>query len=50
MNYICEVCGFFFCRMGEVNECPSCERNQIRSVTEEETQRLQELPDSKSER
>jgi len=43
MTYTCEDCGFLFCRAGEVQECPSCEKNHIRSATEEETQRLQTL-------
>lgn len=43
MTYACEDCGFLFCRAGEVKECPSCEKNHIRSATEEETQRLQTL-------
>lgn len=43
MTYACKDCGFVFCRAGEVNECPSCEKNHIRSATEEETQRVQTL-------
>jgi hypothetical protein len=43
MIYICENCGFLFCRMGEVRECPSCEKNDIRSVTGEEAGRLEKL-------
>ena len=43
MTYACEDCGFLFCRVGEVKECPSCEKNNIRSATEEETGRLQKL-------
>ncbi len=43
MIYACEDCGFLFCRAGEVNECPSCEKNHVRSATGEETGRLQTL-------
>lgn len=43
MTYACEGCGFLFCRVGEVKECPFCEKNHIRSATKEETQRLQKL-------
>ncbi|GAB6181183.1 hypothetical protein JCM14036_25020 [Desulfotomaculum defluvii] len=43
MTYACEDCGFLFYRAGEVEECPSCEKNHIRSATKEETQRLQTL-------
>ncbi|MEG6523836.1 hypothetical protein [Desulfotomaculum sp. 1211_IL3151] len=43
MTYACEDCGFLFYRAGEVRECPSCEKNHIRSATKEETQRLQTL-------
>jgi len=43
MTYACEDCGFLFYRIGEVKECPSCEKNHIRSATKEETQRLWEL-------
>ena len=43
MTYACEDCGFLFYRAGEVKECPSCEKNNIRSATEEEAQRLQKL-------
>jgi len=43
MTYACQDCGFLFCRVGEVKECPSCEKNHIRSATKEETQRVQKL-------
>lgn len=43
MVYICENCGFIFNRLGEIEECPTCEAKHIRSATEEETLRLQEL-------
>lgn len=43
MTYACEDCGFLFCRAGEVKECPSCEKNNIRLATEEETESLQKL-------
>jgi uncharacterized Zn finger protein (UPF0148 family) len=43
MIFTCEDCGFIFCRIGEVMECPSCEKKHIRSAAEEEAQRLLEL-------
>jgi uncharacterized Zn finger protein (UPF0148 family) len=43
MNYICDDCGFAFSRMGEIKECPFCEKRNIRSVTGEEIQRWQDL-------
>ncbi|MGI6778800.1 MAG: hypothetical protein ACOX7R_12570 [Acetivibrionales bacterium] len=43
MTYFCEECGFLFCRTGEVKECPSCEKNHIRTATKKEIQRLQTL-------
>lgn len=43
MTYVCEDCGFLFCRVGEVKECPFCEKNNIYSATEEEADRLQKL-------
>lgn len=43
MTYTCENCGFLFCRMGAVKECPSCEKPHIRPATEEEADRLQKL-------
>lgn len=43
MIYTCEDCGFVFCRMGEVEECPSCEKTHIRFANCEESRRLQEL-------
>jgi len=43
MTYACEDCGFLFCRVGAVKECPSCEKNHIRPATEEETGRLGKL-------
>ena len=43
MTYDCEDCGFLFCRVGAVKECPSCEKPHIRPVTEEETGRLEKL-------
>ncbi len=41
MIHHCEDCDFLFCRAGEVKECPSCDKNDIRSPTGEEIQRLQ---------
>jgi hypothetical protein len=43
MTYACEDCGFLFCRMGVVKECPSWEKPHIRPATEEEADRLQKL-------
>ena len=43
MIYACEGCGFLFYRIGEVQECPFCEKNHIRSATEEEALRLQKI-------
>lgn len=43
MTYICEDCGFLFCRTGEATECPFCEKNNIRSATNEESQGLQKI-------
>ena len=43
MTYACEDCGFLFCRVGAVKECPSCEKAHIRLATEEEADRLQKL-------
>jgi len=43
MAYACEYCGFLFCQAGEVKECPSCEKNNIRPATGEEADRLQKL-------
>lgn len=43
MTYACEDCGFLFCRVGAVKECPSCEKNHIRPATGEETGRLENL-------
>ncbi len=41
MIYICETCGFLFSRMGEVGECPSCEKYDIRIADSDESQSLQ---------
>lgn len=43
MTYVCEGCGFLFCRMGAVKECPSCGKPHIRPATEEEAGRLEKL-------
>lgn len=43
MTYACEDCGFLFCRVGAVKECPSCEKPHIRPATEEEIGRLEKL-------
>ena len=41
MIYCCEDCGFLFQRVGEIQECPSCEGHHLRSATPEETEILQ---------
>ena len=43
MTYACEDCGFLFCRVGALKECPSCEKPHIRPATEEEAGRPQKL-------
>ena len=43
MTYACEDCGFLFCRVGAVKECPSCEKSHIRPATEEEIGMLEKL-------
>ncbi|NLG93223.1 MAG: hypothetical protein GX485_06685 [Clostridiales bacterium] len=43
MTYVCADCGFLFYRAGEIENCPACEKSNIRSATEEEAQKLQEL-------
>ncbi len=43
LTYACEDCGFLFCRMGAVKDCPYCEKNNIRLATEEETGIIQKL-------
>ena len=41
MIYCCVDCSFLFQRVGEIQECPSCDGSRIRSATPEETERLQ---------
>ena len=48
MTYVCEVCGFLFCRAGAAEECPFCEKNRIRPGTKEEIQRLQSILEQES--
>ena len=43
MIYCCEDCGFIFQRVGEIYECPLCERSRFRSATREEMEKLQTL-------
>lgn len=43
MIYCCEDCGFLFRRIGQVEECPSCEGPRFRPATAEEAERLQDL-------
>lgn len=43
LTYVCLSCGFLFRRAGEVRGCPSCEKDYIRTATEEEALRLTEL-------
>lgn len=42
MIYICEECGFLFCRMGEIKDCPSCEKHHIRFADRGEGERLRQ--------
>ncbi len=39
--YACEDCGFLFYRAGEIEDCPSCEKNRLRLATKEEIKQLQ---------
>ncbi len=41
MIYACEECGFLFYRVGEVKECPACEKNRLRPANKEEIRQLQ---------
>lgn len=50
MIYICEECGFLFCRMGAIMECPSCEKHKIRIADREESQRLQLFNESQNKK
>ena len=43
MTYACEDCGFLFCRVGAIKECPFCEKPNIRPATEEEIGMLEKL-------
>lgn len=43
MIYCCEDCGFLFRRVGEVQECPSCEGRHLRSATQTEAETLRSL-------
>lgn len=43
MVYACEDCGFLFYRVGEILECPFCEKTHIRPATVEETEQIQPL-------
>lgn len=47
MIYICEHCSFLFYRIGEVSECPACEKHIIRPAEREEAEQL--LPYLKSQ-
>jgi DNA-directed RNA polymerase subunit RPC12/RpoP len=40
MIYICQDCGFIFCRTGEIKDCPYCGKQRIRTATEEEDRQL----------
>ena len=42
ITYICEDCGFLFCRVSRVTECPFCEKIHIRPATSEENEMLRE--------
>ena len=41
--YYCEDCDFLFLRIGTVHECPLCEGPHFRLATEEESDRLQQI-------
>lgn len=43
MIYCCEDCGFLFQRVGEIQECPSCEGSRLRSATQTEAEKLRAL-------
>lgn len=43
MTYRCDICGFLFSRIGEIQRCPSCEGYCIRPSTPEEAEYLQKL-------
>lgn len=43
MTYHCDICGFVFSRIGEIQRCPSCEGYCIRPSTTEEAENLQQL-------
>lgn len=47
MIYCCEDCGFLFQRVGEIRECPRCERDRIRPATAEEAEQLRLLLEQK---
>lgn len=49
MIYCCEDCGFLFQRVGEVEECPSCEGSRFRPATAEEAERLLVLLNKETE-
>jgi len=48
MIYTCEDCGFLFSRVGEVDECPSCEGKHIRPATDKEAEWLNKTLDNSS--
>jgi rubrerythrin len=41
MIYVCQNCGFVFCRTVEIKECPYCGKQRIRVSAEEEISPLQ---------
>ena len=43
MIYCCDDCGFLFQRVGEIQECPSCESSHFRSATQTEAEKLRSL-------
>lgn len=49
MIYCCEDCGFLFRRMGEVKECPFCERSRFRPATAQEKKYLQAILNKEGE-
>ncbi|MEG2232231.1 MAG: hypothetical protein RRX92_09450 [Lachnospiraceae bacterium] len=43
MVYACETCGLVFCRVGDIIQCPFCEKANLRPATEQEKQQLAQL-------
>ena len=43
MIYCCEDCAFLFQRVGEIDNCPSCDSSRLRFATQTETETLRSL-------